>query len=267
MSLSNGSRTDRVLSRRMTFLNHNTGEVLEKNEEVRLKAKTREEFFLVFVNNFKFLTDVPKMSLKVLASILTHYVSWNNEVLLNSTSRKDLAEKNETNVSVVYKSLANLTDSGILIKQNDRLYLNPHIFSRGTWNDIQKMRQEIVFDYDFDKLEARTTLNVTSLDKNMPKLDEIKVVGQKQYKDDNIEHTEVLIERTTDGADESEIIDLDSVSVPIENKRNEPENRTHTGNTRLSEKELELAILQENNKATTLRIRELELQIKLKSLG
>ena len=51
MSLSNGSRTDRVLSRRMTFLNHTTGEVLEKNEEVRLKAKTREEFFLVFVNN------------------------------------------------------------------------------------------------------------------------------------------------------------------------------------------------------------------------
>ena len=40
MSLSNGSRTDRVLSRRMTFLNHTTGEVLEKNEEVRLKAKT-----------------------------------------------------------------------------------------------------------------------------------------------------------------------------------------------------------------------------------
>ena len=128
------------------------------------------------------------------------------------------------------------------------------------------MRQEIVFDYDFDKLEARTTLNVTSLDKNMPKLDEIKVVGQKQYQEDNVEHTEVLIERTTDGADESEIIDLDSVSVPIENKRNEPENRIHTGNTRISEKELELAILQENNKATALRIRELELQIKLKSL-
>lgn len=265
MSLSDASaRIDRVLSRKMTLLNHTTGEVFEKNEEIRLKAKTREEFFLVFVNNFRYLTDVPKMSLKVLASILTHYVTWNNEILLNVTSRKDLAEKSGTTVAVVYKSISNLIENGIFVKQNSRLFLNPYIFSRGTWNDIQKMRQEIVFDYDFEKLEAKTSLNVTSLDKSVSHLGKVEVVEYNNYKEGNVEHIDVVIDKKED-IDKENVIDVDFEKKEEKETNNKPTALLNSHNN-FNEKEIELEILKENNRATELRIKELELQIKLKKI-
>lgn len=249
----NSGRMDKVLTRKTSIFNHTTGELIEKNDEIRLKTKTREEFFLVFVANLKYLTDVPKMSLKILIGILTSYVSWRNEVILNAQSRKELAEYCETSTSVIYKSLDKLVSAGILLKQEGKLFLNPHIFGRGSWNDIQKMRQEITFDYDFEALESKTTMKVTALDKKMPSLENVEVVGYDHYKDDKgVEFNEVIIEEKNQNSEES-IVEAEAkeshLLVPQEENK-------------ISYSNYEIELLREKNREKELLLKEKELNVK-----
>lgn len=244
----NSSRIDNVLSRKSSIFNHTTGEYLEVNDEIRLKAKNREEFFLVFVNNLKFLIDVPKQSLKVLIKILTSYVSWNNEVILNSNSRKELAEYCDTNVQVIYKSLEKLVKSNVLLKQdNGKLFLNPHIFGRGSWNDIKQLRQQLTFDYDFDNLESTSKVELVTLDKDMPPLENINILENKHYKDERgVEYNEVIIEEKEDNKKIVDAVIDDSLSI--------------SSNISLEVKKLELEILKEKNRELELKNKNLELE-------
>lgn len=110
--------SSKVLTRKTSSLNMQTGEVIEKEESVLLRTKKRERFMLLYVENFNAIVNLTKKSQEILAQILTKKVTFGtNEVVLDSVFRAELAEKLQSSRQVVANCVSELVDKKILKRE------------------------------------------------------------------------------------------------------------------------------------------------------
>lgn len=264
-----------VYTEKQMEISGTTGEILKENEIYVTKAKNRDDFIKFFVDNLSFIgSDLLNAERQVLFILLTK-IDYKNIIYINSDLRRDVEALLKVSKSTVSVAINGLKKKGVILSLSDSLkkelgtfsdnafIINPNIAGRGSFNELQKLRQDISIEYDFEKLEVKQKYNIKSkydgfdeISNNMEN-HEIKEIRQTQDK----KSTEVCIVEK----DQNNIIDVNDVieqPIPISKSQN-----TKT------DKEIELELVREQNEAKRLDIENLKaknenlkLQIQLKAL-
>jgi Fe2+ or Zn2+ uptake regulation protein len=259
-----------------------TGEVTSKTATKVVKRDRTPDFIMLFTAGAPLLrdADLSKREQAILNIILGSWITTSNRVEISTTLRKNLSKQLEYSLSTVYKGLNSLQAKGIFVERvnaideeeaiDGSVYLNPHIFGRGHWNDIKKLRYDIQVDFDFEELEARTTSSRTV---TYNEAEELLEGG-------NLEEVDRIIIQNSDNTFESEIIVEEKKELPIINivpkseksiqkpKAIPIENETNLTN------EYSLKIIQEKNKSKELdnKAKQLDneamgIELKLKNMA
>lgn len=264
-----------VYTEKQIEISGTTGEVLKENEIYITKAKNRDDFIKFFVDNLSFIgSDLLNAERQVLFILLTK-IDYKNIIYINSDLRRDIEALLKVSKSTVSVAINGLKKKGVVLSLSDSLkkelgtfsdnafIINPNIAGRGSFNELQKLRQDISIEYDFEKLEVKQKYNIKSkydgfdeISNNMEN-HEIKEIRQTQDK----KSTEVCIVEK----DQKDIIEVDDVieqPTPISKSQNIK-----------TDKEIELELVREQNEAKRLDIENLKaknenlkLQIQLKAL-
>lgn len=264
-----------VYTEKQMEISGTTGEVLKENEIYVTKAKNRDDFIKFFVDNLSFIgSDLLNAERQVLFILLTK-IDYKNIIYINSDLRRDVEALLKVSKSTVSVAINGLKKKGVILSLSDSLkkelgtfsdnafIINPNIAGRGSFNELQKLRQDISIEYDFEKLEVKQKYNIKSkydgfdeISNNMEN-HEIKEIRQTQDK----KSTEVCIVEK----DQNNIIDVNDVieqPIPISKSQNIK-----------TDKEIELELVREQNEAKRLDIENLKaknenlkLQIQLKAL-
>ena len=148
-----------------TEVDRETGEVTNSQNRKLVKLKRTPDFIMLFIENVAFMEKLAKNEKAVLSQILQHYVGVKNVVFLSADTKKDMGKELDVGMSYIHKAIKHLTEKQILVKgliKENQMYLNPHLFGKGNWENISQMRQEVAYDYDFDKLEMKETRKLST---------------------------------------------------------------------------------------------------------
>lgn len=255
----------KVLTRKTSSVNMQTGEVIEREESVLLRTKKRERFMLLYVENFNAIVNLTKKSQEILAQILAKKVTYGtNEVVLDSVFRAELTDKIKSSRQVVTNCIAELVDKKILKREKRAggyiFFLNSYLFGQGDWNTIDKQRQQFTIDYDFVNYTAEKEIKTITAYEGLPNKENIQIIKREKYRDEQgVERHDVLIDTKENTTIEAEIedIEIEEPQKQIELSLNEESD---------SIQEQEILLLKEKNKEKELNIKEMELKIKMKEL-
>ncbi len=177
-------------------VDNKTGEIITDTHRTVKKVEKTPDFVMLFTEGVGYLVNarLTKQEMAVLMMYLSRYVShYENTLLIDKGTKEVVAEELGTTINFVNKTISKLYKSGIIIK--DKHYkLNPYIFGKGNWNEIRRLRQEIVVDWDFENNTSIKSIRAAGVYGDVPK--EPVVVEAKQDFDDknNVLRQEVLID-------------------------------------------------------------------------
>ncbi len=120
-------------------------------EELHYRA-TEPEYVKVYLKDILYLSDMPEGYTKIVYKLLQE-AKWANEgmrITINSGVKRlmcrELCIKSPQTIS---NALSKLTKADILKRIETGVYaLNPHLFGKGDWRDIEKLRLNV--DYTLD---------------------------------------------------------------------------------------------------------------------
>jgi len=264
--VAKGNKDVTLFDYEMSHVDGVTGEVTSKTATKVVKRDRTPDFIMLFTAGAPLLRDaeLSKREQAILNHILGAWITTSNRVEISTALRQNLSKKLKYSLSSVYKGLNSLTAKGIFVeRQNNEdedaiegsLYLNPHIFGRGHWNDIKKLRYDIQVDFDFNQLEARTTSSRTVTYNESEELLEggnLEEVERVVIKDsDNVFESEIIVEEKGSEYEPTSITPV-TVVPKLEKNIEEPQES--------SSLELNLKMIEAKNK-------EKELEIELKRMG
>lgn len=146
-----------MITRTLERINHETGEVIETQNEI-VRKENKEEYVRFFLRSIEGIVGAKLTGSEhnVLYMLQRYTINNSNLLLYNAAVRAQIAEtlglKNET----VKKAVEKMVKAGIIQRpKRGMYYLNPIHFGRGDWKTIKRLRKEVVFEYDFESLEMR----------------------------------------------------------------------------------------------------------------
>ena len=177
-------------------VDNKTGEIITDVHRTVKKVQKTPDFVMLFTEGVGYLVNakLTKQEMAVLMLYISRYVShYENTLLIDKGTKEVVAEELRTTVNFVNKTISKLHKTGIIIK--DKHYkLNPYIFGKGNWNEIRRLRQEIIIDWDFENNISIKSIRTAGIYGEIPK--EAVVVEAKQKFDEknNRLRQEVLID-------------------------------------------------------------------------
>lgn len=124
-----------------------TGELLtEKNTEEAYVSK-EPDFIKLYLDNILMINNLPNGLQKSL-NVLLKRMGYDNIVVLNAYIKKQMAAELEyKTVQSLNNNINKLVQEGIMTRKGTGTYeMNPFLFGRGTWDNIKKIRLELVFE-------------------------------------------------------------------------------------------------------------------------
>lgn len=238
-----------------------TGELLDiEEEDIKKTPKSVPDFVQVFTKDLGYLKNVQPGDTKLLMGLF-QFVDRNNEIVINSTRKKQISENIGISESSIGSSLTRLKKKQVLLSVGRGIYqLNPFIFGKGKWKQIHKLRMEFVYDFTqqvkyerFEQTYFNDEEQQQLLSKNAPVAIDVENLKEEQYQEpvSNIPHVNGMV-------------NSDEIEHPNQSKINFEDIKTN------EIKELEkikLEILKEENEAKKLNIEELTLRIEAHKLG
>lgn len=98
------------------FISHEIDE-----EEFMIKRVKQDKFMLLYVENFMHLTKLNRKTLEVLALIISRRVAYgNNEVIIDSKFRIEIAKELGMNKQNISRSIKELNDNNIINRKTDK---------------------------------------------------------------------------------------------------------------------------------------------------
>ena len=173
------------------------GNLITETSETRIKNREKKDkFMLLYVENFMHLTKLNRKTLEVLALIISRRVTYgNNEVIIDSKFRVEIANELGMNKQNISRSIKELNDNNIINRKqiSDRIYsyyLNPYIFGNGDFNAVEKQRIQYCYDFDFSGFSVKKSMEVSTEYTNSSKNDNVKMeisnqtINEKELKDE-----------------------------------------------------------------------------------
>ncbi|MDD5373292.1 MAG: replication/maintenance protein RepL [Sulfurimonas sp.] len=237
-----GSKKNIIYEENCSFRDNITGEVTNTRNRVLRKVEKTPDFIMLFTEHVAFLENLNTGEKGVLAQILQNFVGIRNIVLLSSGTKQDMAKALGVGISSIQKATKSLLDKQILIKgiiKENQIYLNPHLFGKGNWENIHKLRQEVAYDFDFEKLEMKESRRLATQYEDESELHDTEIISAEEYRDEK----GVLVQ-----------------DIHIQDKDKSPVAAATDNNSGLM-------ILNAQNESKKLAIEEMQLKIKMKEMG
>lgn len=156
-----------VYSQHIMEKDEQTGEVLRDTTVDVIKAKKRDNFIKIFVTNLDFLgANLNNAERQVLVGFLAK-VDYQNVVYIHPQLRRELEKKYSISQATITAGIKGLKQKKVLLEitpnlqdklevyANNAFLINPDIAGKGSFNEIKKLRQEVLLEYDFDSLEIK----------------------------------------------------------------------------------------------------------------
>jgi len=144
-----------IITQTTEKINYETGEVVER-QNVIVQKNTKEEYVRFFLNSIESIVEAKLTATEhnVLYMLQKYTINNSNLLFYNDKIRKQIAKDLNVKPDTVRKSVEKLVKTGLIERpERGMYYLNPIHFGRGDWASIKKLRKEIVYEYDFDRLE------------------------------------------------------------------------------------------------------------------
>lgn len=127
------------------FVNEN-GEVLTSETITTSYVEREPDFVKLYISDILKLSDISKGTNDILLALLKR-INYENEVFILSYVKEEIAKELNLKVVTVNKAVSVLSEKGILLRKARGCYLmNPYFFGRGKWENIKKIRMELVYD-------------------------------------------------------------------------------------------------------------------------
>ncbi|WP_412839914.1 replication/maintenance protein RepL [Bacillus paranthracis] len=122
------------------------GQITHQEEEKVINWGTEPNYIKVYLDTILYLKDLPKGLNSILYAFLKR-MSYGNQLVVNAALKRQIAKELGLSLSSINNAISKFVKGELLIRKDTGLYkVNPHLFGKGDWKDIAKIRLEIVFD-------------------------------------------------------------------------------------------------------------------------
>lgn len=167
--------TRKVNQTRETITKDDKGNVLIEATTRTFSVESEPEYVKLYVKHVLFLKDMPN-GLNSILMCLLGLAGYGNVIVINRGVKKAIANAVGLREPTINKALVDLTAGEILIRQDRGIYLlNPYIFGKGTWRDINKLRIEV--DYTEEEGQSWKTI----IEKKKTAIDKAKEIDAAHY--------------------------------------------------------------------------------------
>ena len=134
-----------------TTINHETGEVKESTT-VRAVKGEEPSYIKLYLQDISYLYGLPATAGDLMHELLQYVTYGTQEIMLNSTAKKRIAEVTGMSPRTLDNRLQELAKSGIIHRVATGTYLlNPYLFGKGDWKTISSLRNknihlQIIYD-------------------------------------------------------------------------------------------------------------------------
>jgi hypothetical protein len=243
-----------------------TGEVLSTDVKKLSKYKTFPEFVMVFANTLPAIIEANLTTgeTKVLAAIMSKFISYGNSLNLSSDARNVISKMTKLKRTSISNAIIALKKKGMIVEIKEVIddsddatvvipYLNPHIFGKSNFIDLEKLQVQVKFNYNFkdftvEKIqETKATYEGLDELKNTPH----KVVEANEYIEGNSRVQEIIVAEADKADFESGDVNLFS----IEDIKKDEINPTFVSDSRIKEERLKAEAEAEKAKAELEKIK------------
>ena len=136
-------------------------QVVDENGHVRYSETTNTvnwgkepEYIKLYLKDVLYLSDLPKGLNSVLYAFLKR-MSYGNQLVLNASLKRQIAKELGLGMSSINNAVSKFVKGNLLIREDVGLYrVNPHLFGKGDWKEIAKIRLTVTYDMDGRTLMA-----------------------------------------------------------------------------------------------------------------
>lgn len=211
-------------------VNHETGEIKISNERKVIKKNSTPEFVMLFTQTAPMLAaaDLTKTQAQTLFAIISKFVGRNNLLTLNTATKEYISAEHDIKFNTVDQNVRALIKKDIILKERVgqrgvQYYLNPYIFGKGNWADIEQLRYTVDVQYDFNKLEyskQETTAFSTGMGDVTPESYQIEE-SSSSVDQEGIRHEEVVLVPKQAITGSSNVTDTEVVESEIQTHKNQ----------------------------------------------
>lgn len=125
-----------------------SGELIEETKRKTILVDKEPDFCKMYLDDLQRLFSLQNNTQKVLLCLLQN-MGYNNRVITVKELKEQIAKDTGLSYQTVVNSINKLKDTGFLIRQSVNVYVvDPNLFARGNWKDIQNLKLTIVYNPD-----------------------------------------------------------------------------------------------------------------------
>lgn len=122
------------------------GAITYQEEEKTINWGSEPNYIKLYLDTILYLKDLPKGLNGTLNAFLKR-MSYGNQLVINAALKRQIAKELDLSLSSINNAISKFVKGDLLIREDTGLYLvNPHLFGKGDWKDIAKIRLEVTFD-------------------------------------------------------------------------------------------------------------------------
>lgn len=151
------------------------GELIEQSSSTVFNVGAEPDYIKLYLEDILYLNDLQANQSSLLYQLLS-YMTYGNEIILNSTIKKRIAEKLGTSMQVIDNNLSKYVKANILERVGRGTYLaNPYLFGKGSWKDISAKRNaNIHLDIKYSSKNEKGREIKVSFEENKAELRAVK---------------------------------------------------------------------------------------------
>lgn len=136
------------------------GNIKRRETDTTYNFGTEPEYVKLYLSSVLFLKSLPKGYNPILMAFLKRmsYAENGMRLILNAYTKREIADELDVSLSYISNSITDFVKGKILFRLGTGTYqFNPHIFGRGDWKDIAKIRATITFSPEGTDFETEIT--------------------------------------------------------------------------------------------------------------
>ena len=293
VQIDNTDKQKSVYNHTKETIDFMTGEIVSQ-EQLHISKETKKDNFIkIFIENLCFLASSLNNSEKTILFYIMANMNYQNVIHISSDLRKLIEKKASISRTTIFTALNGLKEKNVLIvpvddkiKEEYNIYsknsfiLNPNVIGKGSFNDLKKLRQTVITNFDFDKLEATQEVIRQIKDDDFEEVkqdiingkSEIKHISQSYDEKNNIQKTDIMIADKEENKGDYSIITVNPIKENeqekniIEYEKDQQETRREKMQFDLEMKNAAIREQEALNRAKELSIEDKKLEIELLKL-
>lgn len=134
------------------------GENLETSHKTISKPK-EDDFVKLYLSDIGYFHHLQPNQQELLYHFLKK-MNYDNQLVVNKTIKEMIAKDSGKTLRTIENALTAYVDCGIFLRHGRGVYLaNPYLFGKGYFEDIQKIRMEIIYTNEGIKLKSEIEKN------------------------------------------------------------------------------------------------------------